>query len=100
MPLVLQYHEIRGLAAPVRMMLKYAGLPYENKFADDWFTTERAEVRKTNALANLPSLFEEDGTVTTQSCAVNFVVGEMTKLNGGSPAERSRVDQISCQVSQ
>lgn len=96
MPIVLQYHEIRGLASPIRMMLEYAGIPYTNKYAENWRTgtNEKAQVAKVNALANLPALFEEDGSIVTQSCAVNFHVGEKAGLNGSTPAERSRVDQV------
>ena len=96
MPIVLQYHEIRGLASPIRMMLEYAGIPYTNKYAENWRTgtNEKAQVAKVNALANLPALFDEDGVVVTQSCAVNFHVAEKVGLNGSTPAERSRVDQV------
>ena len=98
MPIILQYHEIRGLAAPIRMMFEYAGVRYENKFADNWFNVDKPKVKELNALANLPTLFDEDGTIVTQSCAVFHYVGEKLRLNGSSDAERSRVDQIVCQV--
>ena len=99
--IVVQYHEIRGLAAPLRMMLSYRGVAYKNKFADEWFSKEKAEVKQVNALANLPTVFDKQDNgevVVTQSCATFWYIGNKLGLNGKTSAEKSRVDQIVCQV--
>ena len=98
MPIVLQYHKIRGLAAPARMMLTYGNVPFEDKYADTWFSGDKAEAQKTNALANLPIIYDTDGTVVTQSNAVYYYIGAKLGLNGDTPSEASRVDQILCEV--
>ncbi len=98
MPIVLQYHEIRGLAAPARMLLAYGGIEYDNKFSSTWFSQDKAKVAEVNALANLPSLFLEDGSVVTQSNAVLFYIGELAGTNGAPGPERSRVDQVISQA--
>jgi glutathione S-transferase len=95
--LVVQYHEIRGLAAPLRMMLHFAEIPYEDKFADNWFSTEKGEAKKVNALANLPFIYDGNTTVT-QSNAALWYIGEKCGLNGSNPSEKSRVDQIVSQA--
>jgi len=97
MSLVLQYHEIRGRAAPIRMMLEYAKFPYTNKYAGDWFTSGKADAAKVNALANLPIIFDGD-TVVTQSSAVTAYVAEKVGLNGRTETERINIDQAICQV--
>lgn len=98
MSTVLQYHEIRGLAASARMLLAYGGIEYENKFSGTWFSEDKAKVASVNALANLPSLFLGDGSVVTQSNAVLFHIGELAGTNGAPGPERSRVDQVISQA--
>ena len=55
--LVLGYWPIRGLAQPIRAMLHYLELPFEDKLYNDyklWFETDRPSFK--NPLANLPYL--------------------------------------------
>ena len=68
----LGYWGIRGLAAPLRMMLEYTGASYEQTVytdGDPWFKVKKPELKAKNALANLPYLEMPDGTVVCESNA-------------------------------
>jgi len=67
----LGYWKIRGLGAPLRMMLAYSGAQFEEvQYTDPaaWFGKKKPELLKVNALANLPYL-EVDDTVVSESNA-------------------------------
>jgi|EP00908_Phaeocystis_cordata_P005904 glutathione S-transferase len=60
--------QIRGLGAPLRMLLAYSGVEHElvfHKETEDssWFEVKKPELQKKNALANLPYLEVDDGSL-------------------------------------
>lgn len=84
------YWAIRGLGAPLRMMLEHSGIEYSDysvEKPDQWFGTKKEEVKKMNPLANLPFLIDGDKCVC-QTNAVFMYLGDRAGLNGKSAAER------------
>jgi len=92
------YWNIRGLAAPMRMMLEYAGAEYKDEQYDvvkkpdgtwdksSWFEGGKPPLLKKNALMNLPYVIS-GGRVVTQSTAAYVFLGQKLRLNGvGSDA--------------
>ncbi|EOD29475.1 hypothetical protein EMIHUDRAFT_233986 [Emiliania huxleyi CCMP1516] len=62
------YWDIRGLGAPLRMLLAYSGVEHELVFHEEaedssWFEVKKPEMKKKNALANLPYLEVDDGSL-------------------------------------
>eukprot|EP00667_Euglena_gracilis_P013633 EG_transcript_14072 len=74
--LVLGYWPIRGLVGPLRMLLEYSGVEYEDRHhaADSWFGQTKPELAKSNAFANLPYVLEGDRCVS-QSNALLLYLG-------------------------
>ena len=98
--LTIGYWNIRGLGAPLRMMAEYAGADYEAKLHDsdtDEWAELKAELIKTNPLANLPYVIDGD-TVVTQSNACFAYLGEKFGLLGSDATERVQCEQCLCQV--
>lgn len=86
----LGYWAIRGLAAPLRMMLEHSGLEYSEfqiKEAGQWFGAKKDEILKLNPLANLPYLVDGDKCVC-QTNAIFVYLGDRTGLNGSNAAEK------------
>lgn len=78
--LTLGYWKIRGLCAPLRMMMYYAGVPFISKsYGEDakteWFGKAKEDVKKRNSLANLPYIIDGD-TVVTQSNSCLLYLGK------------------------
>jgi len=83
------YWSIRGLGAPLRMMLEFAGAAYEDtRYADPkpWFEEKKPELLKKNALANLPYLEMPDGTVVSES---NACFAHLAEALGLVPADEA-----------
>ena len=81
----LGYWDIRGLAAPLRMMMAYGGCEYTDKMFDtgeSWFKDRKPAVLEKNALANLPYIIDGDCTVT-QSTACMVYLAEKIGVYGG-----------------
>jgi len=84
-PVELGYWKIRGLAAPLRMMLAYAGQTYENKMfetGEEWFAGRKPAVLEMDPLANLPYVIDGN-TCVTQSTACMVYLAEKLGLYGG-----------------
>eukprot|EP01045_Picozoa_sp_COSAG04_P020004 COSAG04_NODE_2002_length_5029_cov_5.314604_2_plen_185_part_00 len=82
------------------MMAEYAGVDYEAKLHDsdtDEWAELKAELIKTNPLANLPYVIDGD-TVVTQSNACFAYLGEKFGLLGSDATERVQCEQCLCQV--
>ena len=80
------YWGIRGLGAPLRMMLEYAGADYaDTRYTDPqpWFGVKKPELLKKNSLANLPYLEMPDGTVVSEA---NACLVHLEAALGLSPA--------------
>ena len=80
------YYNIKGLAAPLRMMCEYAEVEYENKMYDDfgtWDNGDKAELKKKNPLINLPYVVDGDKVITqSQTCFI--YLAKKLDLMGGS----------------
>jgi hypothetical protein len=92
---VLGYWNIRGLAAPARMMLEYAGADYKEEMydavktadgfnKDGWFKEAKPKLLKKNSLINLPYVISGD-RIVTQSSAVYSFLGQKLRMNGAGP---------------
>lgn len=109
MKLELGYWNIRGLAAPARMMLYYSGMDYTDttfspvKNEDgtwgygSWFVDRKPQIQKVNPYANLPFICHDE-KVITQSNAVYQYIGRLTSLCGKSEEEIEKNEQTLCQV--
>lgn len=109
--LTLGYWDIRGLAAPARMMCHYAGaacdfqdVTYALKetgsgYDNSAWATPKAELKKQNALMNLPYVVDRDsGLFVTQSTAVYQFIGRRLKLMGRNAAELAACEQVLAQA--
>lgn len=102
------YWDIRGLAAPLRMMCEYAGVEYEPVLYDlqakegggwdasSWFSV-KPELKEKNALMNLPYVIDGD-VIVTQSNACLSYLGRKFKLNGKDDSDLTKVEQCLCEV--
>ncbi|KAJ8600130.1 hypothetical protein CTAYLR_003462 [Chrysophaeum taylorii] len=81
------YWKIRGLAAPLRMMLRFTGTEHTDvQYAseDEWFGAAKDRLKALNPLANLPYVIDDDGsTCVCQSNAVFVYVGEKLGIYRG-----------------
>src|SRR2546430_1074756 len=88
---VLGYWNIHGRAQPIRLLLAYTGVDYEDKrYADfgEWMTD------KHTLGLNFPNLpYYLDGSVKlTQSSTIIRYIGRTNQLDGQSPDEKLRVE--------
>jgi len=86
----LGYWGIRGLGAPLRMLLEYVGADYEDKQytdANEWFGKDKPELQKKNALVNLPYVVD-GAVVVSQTNAVFEYLGDRYGLTGRTMEEK------------
>jgi len=96
----LGYWAIRGLGAPMRMLLQYAGADFEDKrYADpkEWFGKDKPELQKKNPLANLPYLVDGD-VVVCQTNAIFDYLGDRYGLSGETMEQRRACRQLLAEV--
>ena len=91
------YWSIRGLAAPLRMMLMYSGIPFQSTSFDvvakegggwdisDW-SNQKPALKAKNPLMNLPYLIDGD-VVVAQSNACFLYLGRKLKMLGTNELE-------------
>jgi len=94
------YWRIRGLGAPLRMMLEYAGSDYEDKqYMDinEWFYKDKPELSRKNALANLPYLVDGD-IVICQTNAIFEYLGDRYGLSGQTMEQKQLNMQMLCEI--
>jgi len=93
------YWKIRGLAAPLRMMCEYAGVPYksvEYTTSDSWFAIKPGFVAR-NPMANLP--YVDDGTaLISQSNACYTYLGKKFNIYGNDEKDAVKIEQVLCEV--
>ena len=94
-PLTIGYWKIRGLAAALRMMCHYKGVPYVNKAygtdaSERWFGRDKPALAQQNALINLPYVVDGE-TVVTQSNSCLLYLGQ--RLGIDDPAHFLRNHQ-------
>mmetsp|Transcript_29362 Transcript_29362/g.82802 ORF Transcript_29362/g.82802 Transcript_29362/m.82802 type:complete len:236 (-) Transcript_29362:255-962(-) len=95
-PLKFGYWKIRGLAAPARMMMEYAGVEYEDvQYTDGakWFKEDKPEILKKNPMANLPYLVDGD-TVICQSNSIYQYLGDKLALTPKDPTTKLWDSQV------
>jgi len=74
--LTLGYHKIRGLGAPLRMMLYYKQTPFTDvgygaDMKEAWFGSAKEELRPKNSCINLPYIIDGDSVITqSNTCAL------------------------------
>jgi len=78
--MILGYHKIRGLAAPLRMMFYYkeasfTHIGYASDMQEEWFGKDKPKLIKANACINLPYVIDGD-TVVTQSNTCALYLGK------------------------
>lgn len=89
----LGYWDIRGLGAPLRMLLAYSGIEHDlvfHKEEDDgtWFEDKKPLLAERNAFANLPYLVMDDGLVVCESNACLMYLQECLSLGPTDGAAR------------
>jgi len=100
--MVLGYWKIRGLAAPIRLVLEYTHTPYENKYYEvgpapeydrsSWLG-EKFKLGLT--FPNLPYLIDPHTNLKlTQSNAIMLYLGQRYHLAGDNAAETAIVNMI------
>lgn len=107
-PITVAYWTIRGLGAPLRMMVMYANCPlnavnYDCAIkegggfdASSWFSV-KPEFKAKNPFINLP--YVQDGEVlVTQSNACLSYLARKLGLWGNNPAEEIECEQLLCEV--
>lgn len=92
-PVTLGYWKIRGLAQPIRLLLKYTGTEFEDVQYDtgeSWFS-----VKFTLGLdfPNLPYLFDGD-LKFTESRAIMHYIARKNNLCGGTESEKVAVEMV------
>lgn len=109
------YWSIRGLGAPLRMMVMYAGAPLnamctpcrpkvdeDGKSAgwdfSDWFGSRKPQLKSENPLINLPYVRIGDGALVTQSNACLTHVARHLGLLGSNETETSQCEQLLCEI--
>lgn len=103
------YWSIRGLGAPLRMMVMFAGVPLQAECYDvaynaagepadrSHWTGVKPALKERNALMNLPYVIDGD-FVVTQSNACATYLGRKLGMMGDSPQETSQIEQLLCEA--
>jgi glutathione synthase/RimK-type ligase-like ATP-grasp enzyme len=102
------YWNIRGLAAPMRMMFEYSNAVYTDKQYDvkkagsgwdtsEWFKGDKPDLVAQNAFMNLPYVCLGD-KVVTQSNACYLFIGKKLNLNGRGDDAQVRNHEILCEA--
>lgn len=104
------YWAIRGLAAPLRMMVMFAGRPlksvhYEcvsnvekNGFDHSAWFSVKDQLKAENPLVNLPYVQVGNGPLVAQSNACFQYLGRTLGLMGDSDMEYCQVEQLLCEA--
>uniref|UniRef100_A0A7S0ZZ28 glutathione transferase n=1 Tax=Noctiluca scintillans TaxID=2966 RepID=A0A7S0ZZ28_NOCSC len=106
--LTVGYWHIRGLAAPLRMMCVYSGVPFENATyivngepgswdTSAWLKDAKPALKAKNSLMNLPYVIDGDVVVTQSQACLQYLARKLG-LYGEGVVENANVDQISSEV--
>ncbi|XP_070575707.1 glutathione S-transferase Mu 1-like isoform X4 [Ptychodera flava] len=100
MPVLLGYWKVRGLAQPIRYILEYAGIEYEEKFyelgpapeysKDSWLKEKH---NLGLSFPNVPYMFDGDIKLTQSNIILRYLAGK-TNLLGANDDERMRADWV------
>lgn len=100
------YWNIRGLAAPLRMMAMYSGLQHkvaayaipDGSFDRScWLGEPKAKLRQSNALINLPYVKDGDRVVTQSNACMSYL-GRKTGCWGSNEDEIVACEQLLCEI--
>eukprot|EP00923_Selenidium_pygospionis_P005008 GHVN01008339.1.p1 GENE.GHVN01008339.1~~GHVN01008339.1.p1 ORF type:complete len:259 (-),score=48.79 GHVN01008339.1:864-1616(-) len=100
----LGYWNIRGIAAPIRMMLKFGGVPFEEtsyKWEDagtTWYSRkgDRAALRDMNPLTTLPYLKHKGKVIAHPNAIFMYLANELSL--GGDPSQQIELQELFCEV--
>ncbi|XP_070575708.1 glutathione S-transferase Mu 1-like [Ptychodera flava] len=100
MPMLLGYFKVRGLVQPIRCILEYAGIDYEEKFYELGPAPECSKEswlkEKHNlglAFPNVPYLIDGDIKLTQSNVILRYLAGKANLL-GANDVERMRADWV------
>lgn len=109
-PITVGYWSIKGLGAPLRMMVLYAGCPlnavnYDLRPKDGggwdgsaWFDI-KPDLKAVNPLINLPYVQDGDVLVSQTNACLSYL-GRRLGMWGNNPAEEIECEQLLCEVGQ
>ena len=100
--LTIAYWHIRGLAAPLRMMVYFAGDTADFKTYDvgnkgSWFEKDKPALKEKNPLINLPYIIHGDVVVTQTDACMNCL-GRHFGLHGSTAFQTAAIEQILAQT--
>jgi len=97
--MTLGYWGIRGLGAPLRMILEYREVKYTDKqySGDDWFKDDKPKIMEKNPLANLPYLECGNDTIC-QTNAIMAYLGQRLRLAGASNKARGKNNELLSEI--
>jgi len=97
----LGYWNLRGNTEPIRLVLHYAGIPFNDKKYDQWVPDRQDWLKEKFTLglqfANLPYWIEGDLKLT-QSTAILRHVARKAKLVADNEADQSRLEMLEQQA--
>jgi glutathione S-transferase len=109
-PIAVGYWGIRGLAAPLRMMVMYRNIPLKAENYDcvenaagngfdrsAWFNV-KPDLKAKNPLINLPYVIDGEGTIVTQSTACMLFLGRKLSLLGKNDLDLVQCEQLLCEI--
>jgi len=94
------YWKIRGLGAPLRMLLEYVGAVYTDKpyvEPDTWFQQDKPKLGKKNPLVNLPYIQDGDIVVCQTNACLQYL-GDRFGLSGETSEARRLNVQMLCET--
>lgn len=95
--LILGYWGIRGLAQPIRILLSYLGLPFEDKVYTDrqqWFENDKQNIGF--AFPNMPYLIDGEFKLTESSAIQKYVINRShhKELLGKNIQDTVRIESV------
>jgi len=109
--LTVAYWKIRGLCAPLRMLVYFAGVqdtvnfvcydagdPEAVSYKSEWLAAKPALLER-HAMINLPYCIDsEQNHIITQSNACLYFLGRRFQLDGNTEPQKQRIDQVIAQT--
>ncbi|KAF7244978.1 hypothetical protein EG68_10140 [Paragonimus skrjabini miyazakii] len=100
MPIVIGYWKIRGLAQPIRLLLEYHGLKYNEEVFECGpapnYDRKMWLDKKSNIGLDFPNLpyYKDEDITLTQSEAILRYIAEKNNMGGANPKERALLSMI------
>lgn len=95
--LILGYFDVRGIAQPVRNLLAYLAIPYEDKrYTDRSVWLEKDKISLKTDFPTCPYIIDGDKTITESEALLYYVAfkAERSDLIGSTPEEQVHLTQI------